>query len=134
LEIIQQEGSRLRRSVDDLFTLARADAGDRPSLDDDMFLEELVMECVRALDSHARANGIQLTFSPRLEAPFRGNELLLRRLVFNLIDNAIRHTPDGGTVALDLELGSSEYVLSVQDTGCGIPPDILPRVFERFFR
>jgi two-component system, OmpR family, sensor histidine kinase BaeS len=58
----------------------------------------------------------------------------LRRLLFNLLDNAIKHTPSGGTVTLQLIRQRSSIELTVADTGSGISPDHLPQIFSRFYR
>ena len=65
---------------------------------------------------------------------FTGDEQLLRRLVINLLDNAIRYTPSGGTVTAALEAGAKSVRLRVSDTGIGIAPTDAARIFERFYR
>jgi signal transduction histidine kinase len=102
LEIIRQGTVELSTLVENLFTLARADAGDHPLTRSDFYLEELLSDCVRAARPLAQRRGITLHFSPDAEAPVRADELLLRRLIMNLLDNAIRHTPAGGRVEIEL--------------------------------
>jgi signal transduction histidine kinase len=65
---------------------------------------------------------------------FRGDEGLLRRLLINLLDNAIRYTPPGGKVSAVLEAGAARVRIRISDTGVGIPPEAVPHVFERFYR
>ena len=65
---------------------------------------------------------------------FRGDQELVRRLILNLLDNAIRYTPGGGKVAAKLEADSGDLRIVVSDNGIGIPPDAAPHVFERFYR
>ena len=65
---------------------------------------------------------------------FRGDEALLRRLVINLLDNAIRYTPPGGKVSAVLEADAAGVRIRISDTGVGIPPEAAPHVFERFYR
>jgi signal transduction histidine kinase len=65
---------------------------------------------------------------------FLGDEDLLRRLIMNLLDNAIKYTPAGGTVFVKLVCNASEAKIIVEDTGIGIPSESIPKVFERFFR
>lgn len=67
-------------------------------------------------------------------ASFTGDEELVRRLISNLLDNAVRHTPPRGVVQVRLTHESGRYVLSVTDAGEGIAPEIQPHIFERFFR
>jgi len=66
--------------------------------------------------------------------PFRGEEELLRRLVVNLLDNAIRYTPSGGKVTAELEAHGADVRVRVSDTGVGIAPEAASHVFERFYR
>jgi signal transduction histidine kinase len=67
-------------------------------------------------------------------ASFSGDEELVRRLIANLLDNAVRHAPPSSTVQVHLNEQRARYVLSVSDTGEGIPPESQPHIFERFFR
>jgi signal transduction histidine kinase len=66
--------------------------------------------------------------------PFRGDEELLRRMLFNLLDNAIKYTPAGGLISVKCEARDGEYLLTVSDTGAGIPLEAQPHIFERFYR
>ena len=65
---------------------------------------------------------------------FRGDEALLRRLVINLLDNAIRYTPPGGKVSASLEAAAARVLIRISDTGVGISPEAAPHVFDRFYR
>ncbi len=75
---------------------------------------------------------LELTNLP--EAAFQGDEDLLRQMVMNLVDNAVKFTPAGGVVRLSLTRRADEYLLSVSDTGPGIPSEARAHVFERFYR
>jgi len=66
--------------------------------------------------------------------PIHADEALLRRMILNLLDNAIKYTPTGGRVTVSCERSGNEYALNVTDSGPGIPEDLHQRVFERFFR
>jgi signal transduction histidine kinase len=68
------------------------------------------------------------------DAPYRGDEELLRRLVMNLLDNAIRYTPEGGTVSAALNSEPARLEIRIVDSGPGISPEAAPHVFERFYR
>jgi signal transduction histidine kinase len=68
------------------------------------------------------------------ELPMRGDEALLRRLLLNLLDNAIKYTPSGGSVIVTARAESGSYVVDVADTGGGVPADARERVFDRFYR
>jgi two-component system OmpR family sensor kinase len=134
LAIVHDEGRRLTRIVEDLFMLARADAGQRPLKLCDFYLDETAAECVRAVRSLAGQRGLALEYEAARELPFRGDEELVRRMLLNLLDNAIKYTPAGGRVLVKSEARGGEYVLSVTDTGGGIPREMQPHVFERFYR
>jgi heavy metal sensor kinase len=134
LRILAGESKRLKRIVEDLFTLARADAGQYPLSYTDFYLDELAAECARNVRTLAAAKQITLACEPKVEAPIRADETLVRRMVLNLLDNAIKYTPSGGSVCLHVEERDGAYDLSVTDSGAGIPADLHSRIFERFFR
>lgn len=134
LQILADESKRLKRIVEDLFTLARADAGQYPLSYADFYLDELAAECAKNVRTLAAAKQITLACEPGGEALISADEALLRRLVFNLLDNAIKYTPSGGSVSLRVEERGEVYHLSVADSGPGIPTNLQSRIFERFFR
>lgn len=134
LSIIHGQARRLNRIVEDLFTLARADAGQRDLEAQDFYLDELVAETARAASVLAARKQIAVEFDGAAEAPYRGDEALLRQMLLNLLDNAIKHTPAGGQVALRLSRADSAYSVVVADTGTGIPIEAQPHIFERFYR
>jgi two-component system OmpR family sensor kinase len=137
LGIILDESRRLSRLVDDLLNLARADGGHVKLQIREFYFNELVADCCRSVHSLAGARRITLECHADIDLPFSGDEELLRRLVINLLDNAIRYTPPGGTVKAEVGrahgLPSSVH-LRISDTGIGISPDAAPHVFDRFFR
>jgi two-component system, OmpR family, sensor kinase len=134
LAIALDEARRLSQIVDDLFTLARADAGEYPLRPGDFYLDELAADCVRAARTMAAARGIALSFEPDGEMPIHADEALMRRLAMNLLDNAIKYTPHGGKIGVICARVGGEYSLSVRDTGPGIPAEARDKIFERFFR
>jgi len=131
---VRDEGRRLKRIVDDLFLLARAEAGDTLIVPQEVYLGEVAADSVRAVRSLAEHKAISLAFVGSEDLPFRGDEALLRRLFVNLLDNAIKYTPSGGDVTLSAERSNGEYVVTVADTGPGIPPDARAHIFDRFYR
>jgi len=133
--IVEQEARRLTRVVEDMFMLARADAG-HPTLQKAKFcLNELLAEAARGAAVLASRKNLHFEALPLGgEVPFCGDEALLRQMLGNLLDNAIRHTPAGGRVRIALESRDSEYVITVTDTGSGILPEVRPHIFERFYR
>jgi signal transduction histidine kinase len=135
LEIIEQQTARLSRVVDDMFTLARADAGNYPIRRMPMYLDEVIEDIARA--ARVIASTRQVTVDDALtvrSASFDGDEELIHRMVGNLIDNAIRHAPPGSSVRVDLGRSSSGYVIAVRDQGPGVSDEIRPFIFERFYR
>ena len=134
LAIVLDESRRLSRLVDDLLNLARADAG-RVKLEVQEFhFNELLAECCRSMQTLASASDVALECRSAGDVQFRGDEGLLRRLVINLLDNAIRYTPPGGKVSAVLEADAAAARIVISDTGVGIPPEAAPHVFERSYR
>jgi heavy metal sensor kinase len=134
LAIILDESRRLSRLVDDLLNLARADAGRVKLYSEDFYLNDLLADCCRTMQSLAAARGVTLDCRAAADTPFRGDEQLLRRMVMNLLDNAIRYTPQGGAVSAALETGPSSLHIRIADTGAGVPPEAAQHIFERFYR
>jgi two-component system OmpR family sensor kinase len=133
LGAVSQQASRLTRLVDDMLVLARADGGGYPMSMARVDLAVLSAETAHDLQpiSCGRDVGVQVAMTA---AEIEGDETLLRRMIFNLLHNAIMYTPDGGTVRLTGGAVGSGVELKVSDTGPGIPPDARERVFERFVR
>jgi heavy metal sensor kinase len=134
LGVLHQEAERLTHIVEDLFTLTRADAGQYPLQPSDFYLDELIAECVHSARTLALAKKICLNLEEASESPIHADESLLRRMILNLLDNAIKYTPEGGRVIVAGRRAGNEYALNITDTGGGIPADLQPRIFERFFR
>jgi two-component system OmpR family sensor kinase len=134
LAVLHEESQRLARIVEDLFTLTRADAGEYRLARSDFYLDELVADCVRATRALAQAKSIKLVAVTPEEMPMHADEDLLRRMILNLLDNAIKYTPAGGNVSVTCGSVPDGYELSVTDSGPGISAAMQARVFERFFR
>lgn len=134
LTIIQQEAQRLRRLVEDMFTLARADAGQLTVQRALLYLDEVVADAVRAARVLAADKHVSVELSGHTELPYTGDESMLRRLMLNLLDNAVRHSPQGGVVQVKVEKALGGYAISVKDGGIGIPPDERPHIFTRFYQ
>ena len=132
--IMQSAALRLTRIVDDLFLLARADAGHLVVQQNPVYLEDVVDDATRSVRQLADAQGVRVQVGNLVEAPLRGDAHLLGRIVLNLLDNAIKHVAPGGTVTVGMERGQGEVTVSVVDTGTGIPAEAVGRLFERFFR
>jgi anti-sigma regulatory factor (Ser/Thr protein kinase) len=130
---LQEQARRLASLVDDLFELARIDAGALVLELDTISLAPLVESCLRGFDAEARARNIRL--ERRLEdAQVRCAPEQVERVLLNLLTNALRHTPSDGTVAVWLAAGEEHVQVTVEDTGDGLTPEAARRMFDRFWR
>jgi heavy metal sensor kinase len=134
LTIIDEQTRRLSRIVEDMFLLARADAGHQPLHPSDFYLDELLAEAARAASVLSARKGVAVVLAPGPEVLYHGDQDLLRQMLLNLLDNAIKYTPPGGSIHVHLQQQASQYLITVADTGIGIPPDAQPHLFERFYR
>jgi len=134
LSVIRQQMSRLTRIVQDMFTLAQADAGVYRLQRGSFYLDELLKECVTAAGILGSRRGVSVALEDVPESLCHGDEGLVRQLVMILLDNAVKYTPPGGTVDIKLERNDREYFIAVADTGIGIPPEAQSLVFRRFYR
>jgi heavy metal sensor kinase len=134
LGILHEETSRLIKIVEDLFTLTRADSGQNLLSPEDVYLEEVVAECAHSARTLAREKNIELRVDASSECLVRGDQALLRRMILNLLDNAIKYTAEGGRVEIACRATNTGFEVEVTDTGPGIPLELQSRIFERFFR
>jgi heavy metal sensor kinase len=128
------EVARLSRVVDNLFSLARADAGSQEFDWERVDLGKLVREVYEQAELMAEAKGLSTALHTNGEVFVRGDWVRLRQLLLNLVDNAVKYTPAGGTVRLTVERAGQRATISVADTGIGIPAESLPHIFARFYR
>jgi heavy metal sensor kinase len=135
LSIVHDEGRRLTRMVEELFMLARADAGEYPLVLANFYLDESINECVRSVRSLAAQKTLDIRYEPpEKEIAFRGDESLVRRMVLNLLHNAIKYTAENGQISVSVKADRNQCEIVVSDTGQGIPADAQPQIFDRFFR
>jgi two-component system sensor histidine kinase BaeS len=135
LPAIRHQLDTLSRLVDDLFELARIDAGALTLEVRDAPLGELVSDCVRSLQAEARARNVRLeAHLDPADPPVRIAPEKVERVLVNLLFNAIRHTPRNGAVSVVVQPNSDHVVVAVEDTGNGLSPRAAQRMFERFWR
>ncbi|MDR4493842.1 MAG: ATP-binding protein [Nitrospirales bacterium] len=128
------EVDRLTTMTKSLLTLAQF-VGDRPPLVlQSLDLSPLVEEVMNELSVLAQDNGIRLQTEYRPVPPLTGDSSQLKQALINLLDNALRHTPSGGTITVRVGAYERSIRLSVEDTGPGIDVQHLPHLFERFYR
>jgi heavy metal sensor kinase len=134
-DVIEEIG-RLAGLVNRLLILAEADAGRLTGKNQCTRLDKIVLESVDMFEAVAESTGVRLTIGDIAPAVVPGDETCLRQVVRNLIDNAIKYNRAAGEVVVRLRAdpGKSKVTLIVSDTGVGIDGDVLPRVFERFYR
>ena len=138
LAVIRDESVRLSRIVDDLFLLARADAASPLDRHERIDIGDLLAAGVRSVRTIADDRQVQLTVerhAPATESvTVEGDRGLLRRLLLNLLDNALKHTPAHGSITIALNASATQLEFAVADTGPGIPVELRPRIFDRFVR
>ena len=134
VHVMLQSGQRLARLVDDLFLLARADAGHLALRAEPVYLEELVHDAVRAVVQVGERRGVSVELRHMTQAPFHGDRALLDRLLLNLLDNAIKYSPAGSTVEVVMGEVPGAHIVAVIDHGSGISPNAQARIFDRFYR
>jgi signal transduction histidine kinase len=132
LSLVADQSRRLGRLVDDMLVLARADAGGYPLRPVDLYLDEVITQCCRAVEVLATERGVAIRLAPLMEVPLTGDEDLLRQLFLNLLQNAVQHTPSGGSVSV--EIGQNPLQVRITNTGPGIPAADQTRIFGRFVR
>ena len=129
----QKASVRMKTLVEDLLTLARADAGklviERTQVD----LQAIARETIALLEPLAVEREIAIAFAGS-SAPCQGDARQLSQIIANLLSNAIHYNKRGGKVMVTTSLDGGQAVVEVRDTGCGIPADALPHIFDRFYR
>jgi len=131
---VQDEAKRLTGIVDDLMALSRANAGQRVLNVNDLYLNDIVDECVHGMQVIASVKGIMLSNESQPDIAYKGDEELLRRMIMNLLDNAIKYNNPAGQVKISLQIEDRQVRITVADTGIGIPAEAATQVFDRFYR
>jgi len=135
ISLLRAEGSRLNRLVDDMLDLEKYDAGEIHLSPRPFCLEELLERVTDVLAPAAEKRKVELVIEvePDLPGP-EADPDAVERVLFNLLDNALRHTPREGTITLRADQQEHEIRVSVRDTGEGIPEEKIPHLWERFYK
>jgi signal transduction histidine kinase len=134
LEIIASESDRLTRIVDDVLWASRVDSGQLTLAIDRFDAAQLAAGIVAAARAHVSA-GVTIAFDPPTSLPaVAGDPDKVRQVLANLIDNAVKYSPDGGEVEVRLETQQGRLRFSVRDLGLGVPPAEQARIFDKFYR
>ena len=134
LESLGEDVARLRRIVGDLLLLARADNGRLDLEREPVRLDSLAQALAETYQARAQEQGVTLDVDAPAPVRVQGDERWLYQLLGNLLDNALKFTPPGGTVTVAVRPQADTVWLTVRDTGPGIPEASLERVFERFYQ
>ncbi len=134
IDAIESEAKRMSRLVNDLLLLARADNGELKLNIGELDLDIVVGEAYREARILAKDRDLKVTVVDFEPVRIRGDADRLKQLLSNLLINAIKFTPDGGQIIINLRKTEHDAVLQVQDTGIGISPEDLQRIFDRFYQ
>jgi len=135
LALIKDEAERLTRIVENLFVLARQPVDQHTVMKEPLRLNEVVSECVRSAQVLATQRGLRLHLDGAMsEVNFTGDDEMLKRMLLNLLDNAVKYTAPGGDVGVALSTQNGSARIVVTDSGIGIPAADQPRIFDRFYR
>jgi signal transduction histidine kinase len=132
--IINDEAVRMRGLVDDLLYLSQVEAGVAVLNLDPVDTEELLLETLERFRRRAAQGDVRLVVEPHRTPALRVDARRIEQALANIVDNALRHTPRGGTVSMRSSANDGHVELAVHNTGSFITPEILPRVFDRFYQ
>ncbi len=136
LKIIFKQADLLHALIDDLLSLSKieqeAERGEVQLVEEQV--RRIIEAAIATYETRARERHIQVALHGEDEIVVKANARLLEQAVGNLLDNAIKYSEPGGSIEIDVTQGKGEVTIAVSDHGCGIAPEHLPRLFERFYR
>jgi two-component system sensor histidine kinase BaeS len=134
-EIIREEAERLEHLVDDLRTLSMADAGELKLVVRAYPPEKLLQDAKKAYNHQAKQKKVTLSMKAAADLPeIEIDPQRMKEVISNILDNALRYTPQGGHISLSAEVVENSIEIRVKDSGPGVAPDELDKIFERFYR
>jgi heavy metal sensor kinase len=134
LQNVIEDADHLQKIIEDLLLLARMDSHSQPFTFTRLALYEVFFQVFEHLHPLAQQKGLALEFQKMENVFINGDSSLLNHVFTNLITNAIQYTPSGGKVTFALHQQASQAILTITDTGIGIPEQALPNIFDRFYR
>lgn len=134
LKNIREESAQMADLINSLLFLARADSHQQPIEKQPFAFSSLVDRTTAAFEPVARAKNLELHIPANPDLTGYGDEAKLKQVLTILLDNAIRHTPSGGKIAISLSAADNHAILTVADTGEGILPEALDKIFDRFYQ
>jgi heavy metal sensor kinase len=129
-----EEVDRLAKIVDALIAISRLEAGEAQQAWERFDLASLAAGTAEQMSLLAEDKGVAVSCNAQGSVCVEGDRARIKQVVVNLLDNAIKYTPQDGSISLNVEARQDKAVIEVADTGIGIPAEALPHIFERFFR
>ena len=134
LETVSQEVEHMAKIIDQLLMLARSDAGKDQLIFEEINLAEMLRDLTSDINVLCQDKGLSLQIVTGEKVSIQGDKVNLRRLFLNVMDNAIRYTPHGGTISVSLSQQRQIALVTISDTGVGISREHIPHIFDRFYR